>query len=161
MSSSLDVEVDELAQEIMEEMERSSASDLAGSDEIVKILHLTDVTRAKRLLQNIDTVATRDERDVGKKAIIKALLVSTWLQRLYFIIRAFIMGLLGSIISFAFILYFGALDVVLGIIVGIFSFLFSLVVSRLFDAQIVRATKRIVAFLSNHRKLREFVLKHF
>jgi hypothetical protein len=42
-----------------------------------------------------------------------------------------------------------------------FTFVFSLAVSRLFDVQIVKATKNIVAFLGNHKSLGNFVLNHF
>jgi hypothetical protein len=39
-------------------------------------------------------------------------------------------------------------------------FVVSLVVSRLFDKQIVRVSKKIVDFLNKHRRLRTFVLKN-
>ena len=160
MSRSSDAEMDELVEKIVAEMEHASARELAGSEEVVKILHLTDVGRAKRLLQNVDTAATRDERDVGKRAIVRAMLVSTWLQRLYFVIRAALMGLLGALVTVGFILVFGSLSLVLGVLVGVVSFLVSLLVSRLFDVQIVAASRRIVAFLGSHKRLRDFVLNH-
>jgi hypothetical protein len=40
-----------------------------------------------------------------------------------------------------------------------FTFVFSLPVSRLLDVQIDKATKKLVAFLGNHKSLRDFVLK--
>ena len=144
----------------MTEIEKSSSRELAESEEITKILHLTDVRHAKKLLQHIETASTRSERDIGKKAVIRALLLSTWLQRLYFVIRSFIMGILSAALTFGFILVFGSIDLFLGIVLGIFSFVFSLVVSRLLDAPIVKATKKIVMFLGKHRALRNFVLNH-
>jgi hypothetical protein len=161
MSSVADEEVDEIAQEIMSKIEHTSSKELAESDEIIKILHLTNVLHAKTLLQQMDEAPTRSERDVGKKAVIKALLLSTWLQRLYFIIRSFIMGILSASVTFPFILYFGSINVRLQVVLGIFTFVFSLAVSRLFDVQIVKATKKIVAFLGYHKGLRNFVLNHF
>ena len=161
MSSVADEEVDEIAQEIMSKIERTSSKELAESDEIIKILHLTNVLHAKALLQQMDEASTRSERDVGKKAVIEALLLSTWLQRLYFVIRSFIMGILGASVTFLFILYFGSLNVRLQVVLGVFTFVFSLAVSRLFDVQIVKATKKIVAFLGYHKGLRNFVLNHF
>jgi hypothetical protein len=160
MSSIAEREIDELSEKIMSEIEKASSKELAESDEITKILHLTDPRHAKKLLQHMENASTRPEREIGKKAVVRALLVSTWLQRLYFIIRSFMMGILSAAISFGFILFFGSLNLFLGIFVGIFSFVFSLVVSRLFDNQIVKATKKIVAFLSNHKNLRNFVLNH-
>ena len=156
-----DEEVDEIAQKIMSQIEHTSSKELAESDEIIKILHLTNVRHAKTLLQHMDEAPTRSERNVGKIAVVKALLLSTWLQRLYFIIRSFIMGLLSASVTFLFILYFGSINVRLQVVLGMFTFVFSLAVSRLFDVQIVKATKSIIAFLGNHKSLRDFVLNHF
>jgi hypothetical protein len=40
-------------------------------------------------------------------------------------------------------------------------FIASLVVTRLFDAQITRATKKLVELLANHGTIRDFIMKHF
>jgi len=161
MSSLADEEVDAIAQQIMSKIEHTCSKELAESDEMIKILHLTNVHHARTLLQHMEEAPTRSERDVGKKAVIKALLISTWQQRLYFIIRSFIMGLLGASVTFLFILYFGSVNFRLQIILGMCTFVFSLAISRLLDVQIVRATKQIVAFLGNHGTLRDFLLNHF
>jgi hypothetical protein len=161
MSSVVDAEIDEIAQEIMSKIQRSSSKELAESDEMIEILHLTNAHHAKTLLQHMDEASTQHERDVGKKAVIKALLLSTWHQRLYFIIRSCIMGILSASVTFLFILYFGSISIRLQVPLGIFTFVFSLAVSRLFDVPIVKATKRVVDFLGNHKRLRDFVLNHF
>ena len=161
MSSMGDKEIDAIAQEIISKIEQTSSRELTESDEMIKILHLTNVHNAKTLLQHMDEAPTRPERDIGKKAVIRALLVSTWQQRLYFIIRSLIMGILGACVTFLFILCFGSINFRLQIILGMFSFVFSLAVSRLLDLQIVKATKMVVAFLGNHKSLRDFVLNHF
>jgi hypothetical protein len=87
--------------------------------------------------------------------------LTTWMQRLYFIIRSFIMGLISAGISAAFILYFGAINATLGVVLGIGGFVLSLVISRLFDAQIVKTTTMIVSFLNGHKALRNFIISHF
>jgi hypothetical protein len=161
LNSVAEQEIDEISSEILSEIEKSSSRQLADSEEIQKILHLTDVRHAKKLLQHMENASTNKERDVGKKAVIRALLLSTWLQRLYFVIRSFIMGILSAALTFGFIFVFGSINLFLGIVLGVFSFVFSLVVSRLLDPQIVKATKKIVEFLSRHRALRNFVLNHF
>ena len=161
MRSLADEEVDEIAQKIMSRIEHTSSKELTESNEIIKILHLTNVHHAKALLQRIDEATTQSERDIGKKAVIKALLLSVWRQRLYFIVRSFIMGLLGAAVTFLFILYFGSINFRLQIILGMFTFVFSLATSRLFDVQIVKATKTIVDFLGNHKSLRDFIINHF
>ena len=156
-----DQKVDEIAQKIMTEIEGKSSKELEDSDEMIKILHLTDVHHAKTLLQHMDEAPTKAERDVGKQAVIRALLVSTWHQRLYFIVRSFIMGILGALLTLTFVLIFGSINLLLEIPLGMFSFVFTLAASRLLDVQIVKATRIIVDFLGNHGSLRDFVLNHF
>jgi hypothetical protein len=161
MSSVAEVEEDVIAQQIISKIEHASSKELAESDEIIKILHLTNVHNAKTLLEHMDEARTSSERNVGKIAVIKALLLSTWHQRLYFIIRSVIMSILGASVTFLFLLVFGSINVRVQFVLGVCTFVFSLAVSRLFDVQIVKATKMIVAFLGNHRRLRDFVLNHF
>ena len=161
MGSGIDPDIEVLAQRIVSEIEKTSSKDLASSDEIVRILHLTDPRHAKKLLQHIDNVSSSSERNLGKKAIVEALLLSTWLQRLYFVIRSLIMGIISGVLTFSVILYFGSLNVFSGFALGILGFIVSLVVSRLFDTQIVKATKTIVTVLNKHKGVRDFVLKHF
>jgi hypothetical protein len=156
-----DQRIDEMTQKIMTEIENKSSKELTQSDEMIKILHLTDMRHAKTLLQHVDEAPTQTERNAGKQALAKALLLSVWHQRLYFIVRSFIMGILGALLTLVFLLIFGSLNLFLEIPLGIFSFVFTLGTSRLLDLQIVKATKIIVDFLANHKGLRNFVLGHF
>ena len=158
--SPIDKETEEIAQKIATLIQKANAKDLEGSSEMRKILHLTDADRARKLLSHLDKVSNQDERNMGKTAIIKELLLSTWMQRLYFVVRAAIMGLLSAVLTFGCILVFGSINLILGIILGIGSFAFSLVVSRLFDDQIVKLTTKIITFLGGHRSLRNLVIDH-
>jgi hypothetical protein len=160
IKSSLDKETDEIAQKIASLIGKNDAKDLEGSSEIKKILRFTDADRARKLLANLDKVSNQDEQNMGKVAIVKELLLSTWKQRLYFVVRAAVMGLLSAVLTFGSILVFGAIDFTLGIILSIGSFGFALVVSRLFDDQIVNLTTRIITFLGGHRSLRNLVINH-
>jgi len=161
MDAIADQEVNEISQKIMTEVEHAKSRELADSDEMIKILHLTNTRNAKSLLEHAEEAPTKRERDIGKKAVVKALLVSTWHTRLYFIIRSFIMGLLSASLTLLFVLIFHSITLALEIPLGIFSFIFSLAVSRLLDVQIVKATKTITDYLSNHQSLRNFILNHF
>lgn len=161
MNTVSDQEVDEIAQKIMTEVEQAKSKDLAGSEEMIKILHLTNTRNAKTLLEHAEEAPTKHERNLGKKAVVEALLVSTWHTRLYFIIRSFIMGILSALLTLIFVLIFHSITLALDIPLGIFSFIFSLAVSRLMDVQIVKATKAITDYLSCHNSLRNFVLNHF
>jgi len=161
MSSVSDQEVDNLAEKIVSEVAHAKSIDLAESKEMLKILHLTNARHAKTLLEHAAEAPTKSERDVGKRAVVKALLVSTWHSRLYFIIRSIIMGLLGVLPTLAFILIFHSINFILEIPLGIFTFVYSLSVSRLLDVQIVKATQLIVDYLGTHEALRNFILNHF
>jgi hypothetical protein len=155
-----DEEIDQLAEKVLATIEQTNSKELDSQSEVMAILHLTDPHRAKRLLQHMDNASNKSERDVGKKALVKALLMSTWLQRLYFVIRAFIMSVLSAAITFAFIFIFGSINLPLEIVLGVFSFVFSLVVSRLFDNQLVKLTRKIIEFLGNHKGVRSFIINH-
>lgn len=161
MTVTTDQEVDGLAQKIVAEVEKTKSQELEDSDEMIKILHLTSTRNVKVLLEHAEEAPTKNERELGKKAVVKALLVSTWHSRLYFIIRSFIMGLLSASLTFIFVLIFHSITLAMEIPLGIFSFVFSLAVSRLLDVEIVKATKTIVDYLSLHRNLRNFILNHF
>ena len=160
IQSSLDKETDEIAQKLASLIGKKDAEDLEGSSEIKKILRFTDTDRARKLLATLDKISNQDEQNMGKVAIVKELLLSTWKQRLYFVVRATLMGILSALLTFGCILVFGAIDLTLGIILAIGSFIFALVVSRLFDDQIVDLTTRIITFLGNHRSLRNLIINH-
>ncbi len=159
--SASDQEIEVMAQKIILEIEHTKTKDLAESDEMINILHLTNVPHAKKLLDHAEEAPTKAERDVGKRAVVKALLVSTWHTRLYFIIRSFIMGIISASITFISVLIFHSITLAIEIPLGILSFVFSLAISRLLDVPIVRATRAVVDYLGKHEGLRNFVLSHF
>src|SRR3989337_122977 len=99
------------------------------------IFHLSDVRYTKRILQQVGSATSGAESEIEKKAVIKVLLFSTWLQRLYFIIRSCIMGLIASAVTLLFIWYLGSIDAIAFYFFGIFTFALSLVITRLFDVQ--------------------------
>ena len=91
----VDAEIDEITQRILLELESASSKDLSDAHYAKLMLHLSDIHYAKRVLQQIENV-TPTESEIEKRAVIKVLLFSTWLHRLYFIIRSFLMGLIGA-----------------------------------------------------------------
>jgi hypothetical protein len=157
----VDAEIDEIAQRILLELESASSKDLSDARYAKMMLRLSDVHYAKRVLQKIGSVTSGAESEIEKRAVIKVLLFSTWLQRLYFIIRSYIMGQIGAAVTFLFILFVGSIDAITGFVFGIFVFVFSLVITRLFDAQINIATKKIVELMASHRTIRDFIMNHF
>ena len=70
------------------------------------------------------------------------------------------MGDIGATATFLFILTVGSIDAITGFVFGTFVFAFSLVITRLFDAQITKTTKKIVELLAGHRTVRGFIMDH-
>lgn len=101
------------------------------------------------------------EGEERKDAVIRALIAFTWGQRLYFIVRSAMMGILGAVITGVIVIFLGAVNAVQVALVSVFSFVVTLALTRLFDARITEGSKRIVVSLSQHRRLRATVLNHF
>ena len=157
----IDEDIAEISQRIMVELETASSKDLSEAKYAKKILQLSDLDYTKNLFREIESVPSGPERVIEKRAVIQALLLSTWLQRLYFIIRAALMSVLGGVVTFFYVSFFGQIGVVLAVIMGVLIFIVGLIVTRLFDNQIVKATKYIVRRLGHHKKIREFIMNHF
>jgi hypothetical protein len=158
----IDSIIDEIAQRILLELESAKSTELSDVRYARKILHLADIHYAKRVLQQIATKQSSGaESEIEKRAVIKVLLFSTWLQRLYFIIRSAIMGLISAALTFLFILSVGTINATTGIIFGIFAFAISLIITRLFDVQLTQATKKIIEIMASHGTSRDFIMKHF
>ena len=154
-------EVDKIAQRILLELESASSTDLSDARYAKMMLRLSDAHYAKGVLQKTVSDKSGAENELEKRAMIKVLLFSTWLQRLYFIIRSFLMGLTSAAVTYLIIWYLGSINVIGSIILGTFVFVFSLAVTRLFDTQITQATKKIVELMANHSVIRDFIMKHF
>ena len=157
----VDAEIDEISQRILLELESASSTDLSDARYAKMMLRLSDAHYAKGVLQKIGADKSGAENELEKRAVIKVLLFSTWLQRLYFIIRSFLMGLISAGVTFLIVWYLGSINVIGSIIIGIFVFAFSLAVTRLFDTQITQVTKKIVELMASHRAIRDFIMKHF
>jgi ABC-type multidrug transport system fused ATPase/permease subunit len=119
-----------------------------------------------RVMQkDLDRILTEESDDAGsqfartRSAMTAVLVESVQTQRLYFVVRSVLMSLISALIYFFVVLYFGTIDAVQAAFLGVFVFIVALVVSRLFDKQIVTASKKIISFLSKYRKIRAFVLK--
>ncbi len=159
--NAIEYEVEEISKRILAELEDATSFDLYDADYAETILNLSDINYTKHILKEVGGVGSEDKNEVGKRAIIKVLLLSTWLQRLYFIIRSSIMGLMSGIVTALIILLYGTIDVVGGVFIGVFVFVFSLVITRLFDVQLIRVAKKIVLIMTDHRRVRDFVMNHF
>ena len=145
----------------MLELESASSTDLSDARYAKMMLRLSDAHYAKGILQKIGVEKSGAENELEKRAVIKVLLFSTWLQRLYFIIRSFLMGLISAAVTYLIIWYLGSINVIGSIIIGTCVFVLSLVVTRIFDTQITQASKKIVEIMASHKTARDFIMKHF
>jgi len=156
----IDSEISEISHRIMVELETASSKDLSEAKYAKKILQLSDLDYTTNILHEIESVPSGPERVIEKRAVIKALLLSTWLQRLYFIIRSALMSVLAMVVTFFYVSFFGEIGVVLAVVMGVLIFIVGLIVTRLFDIQTVKVTKYIVRRLANHKQIREFIMNH-
>jgi ABC-type multidrug transport system fused ATPase/permease subunit len=158
--SPIDNEITEISQRIMEELETASSKDLSEVRYAKKILQLSDLHYTKNIFHEIESVPSGAERVIEKRAVIKALLLSTWLQRLYFIIRSALMSVLAMFVTFIYVSFFGQIGVILAVVMGVLIFIIGLMVTRLFDTQTVQVTKYIVTRLADHKTIRDFIMNH-
>ena len=119
-----------------------------------------------RVMQkDLDMILAEEPGDTGSKfvkareAMMTVLVDSVQTQRLYFVVRSVLMSLISAMIYFIVVLYFGTIDAVQAAFLGVFVFIVALIVSRLFDKQIVRASKKIIQYLNKYKRIRTFVLK--
>ena len=119
-----------------------------------------------RVMQkDLDRILADESKDensqsAGTRGAMTAVIAeSVQTQRLYFVVRSVLMSLISALIYCLVVLYLGAIDAVQAAFLGVFVFVAALVVSRLFDKQIVHASKKIISYLNKHNRIRMFVLK--
>ena len=119
----------------------------------------------RAMQKDLDRILAEESGDAGSQyvktrgAMTAVLVESVQTQRLYFVVRSVFMSLISALIYFIVVLYFGTIDAVQAAFLGVFVFIVALVVSRLFDKQIVRASKKIIQYLNRYKRVRAFVLK--
>ena len=101
------------------------------------------------------------DREAKKEAVVRALLAYTWTQKLYFIIRSALMGIMGAGVTAAMVYLLGKADAIQVAVIGVISFIVTLAITRLFDAPVTRRSKKIVLRLSHNRRLLAIILRHF
>ena len=131
-----------------------SETSVEDTDHLIRAMQ-NDLNRM--LTEESDDSASQFARTQG--AMMSLLADSVKIQRLYFVVRSVLMSLISALIYFLVVLYFGAINAVQAAFLGVFVFVVALVVSRLFDKQIVRASKKVIYYLNKYHKIRAFVLK--
>jgi ABC-type transport system involved in cytochrome bd biosynthesis fused ATPase/permease subunit len=119
----------------------------------------------RAMQKDLDRILTEESGDTDsqfvktRSAMTAVLVKSVQTQRLYFVVRSVLMSLISALIYFIVVLYFGTINAVQAAFLGVFVFIVALVASRLFDKQIVTASKKIISFLNKYQRIRTFVLK--
>ncbi len=163
MSNIIDVdpEIDEIAKKILAEIEKATFKDLTSENYGKIIAHLSDINYTKQVLEEVENVSIQTGCERGKRAVIKALLFSTWMERLYFIIRSFLMGLIGLVFTITSVYTLGRVNALETFLIGILAFTGGLFITRMFDTQTTRVTKKAVTMLSKHKRIRDAIMEYF
>jgi len=129
-------------------------TDLDDNDQLIRVMQ-----------KDLDRILAEESVDASfqsagtRGAMTTVIAESVYTQRLYFVVRSVLMSLISALIYFLVVLYLGAIDAVQAAFLGVFVFVIALIVSRLFDKQIVTASKKIINFLNKHKRTKMFVLK--
>jgi hypothetical protein len=120
------------------------------------------VTTAGKVSPNgvLNQTKIEHERKSIKKDIMKALSISNSTQRIYFVVRSLMMTILSAIITLAVFWQLKTITVIGDFILGVSLYMISLIASRLLDTKIVNISKYVVAYLGEHPKLRDFIVKN-
>ena len=124
-----------------------------------KIMSVSTANRASAGVLN--QTAIEEERESIKKEFTKAMSVSNQTQRLYFVLRSMLMSILGALITFVIVWHLGTINVMEDFVLGISTYAVCLALSRLFDEKIINISKRIILYLGDHTKLRDFIVNNF
>jgi len=106
-------------------------------------------------------IGISDETDSESKAkigVIKFLLATNNLNRLYFLIRSSLMALISGIIFLIAIVLLGTVNAPQAIAIGIFIYIVSLFISRFVDKPINKVTNLIIRYLDRHKKIKQAIL---
>ena len=129
-------------------------TDLDDNDQLIRVMQ-----------KDLDRILAEESVDAsfqsaGTRGAMTAVIAeSVYTQRLYFVVRSVLMSLISALIYFLVVLYLGAIDAVQAAFLGVLVFVAALIMSRLFDKQIVTASKKIISFLNKHKRTKTFVLK--
>ena len=103
----------------------------------------------------------KEDKEKIKKDIARAFVISSWTQRLYFVVRSVIMTILGAVITLAVFWKLGTINVIEDFVLGISTYIICLCLTRLFDTRILKMSQNVLVYLGRHTKLRDFIVKNF
>ncbi len=93
-----------------------------------------------------------------KGAIMNVISSSVCMQRLYFIVRSSIMGIIIGLLTYTIISIFLITNFFALVLLGLFTFTVSLLLSRLLDGPIITVSNLILRYLDRYERVRSFIL---
>jgi hypothetical protein len=130
-------------------------------DELAEKVYSKDIVDCACASTIINRVSVKEEKEKIKKDIAKAFVVSSWTQRIYFVVRSVIMTILGAIITLAVFWRLGTINLIEDFLLGISTYVICLALTRPFDTKIVNISKNVLRYLGGHTKLRDFIVRNF
>ena len=152
-------ELDSLAKGFLEEIRLATSRNLAETSFARTVSRLSDVDYATSMV-NLVRDYTDSECVIEKEELIKGIIRTSWLQRIYSTIRSLLLGLVAVAILVPVLLYFGSLNMLQNVLLFFPIFISGLVVTRLLDRQMIQAAKKTVKYLSKHKRLRNFLMNY-
>ena len=130
-------------------------------DEFTEKNYTRDVAIWSCATDVINHLNVTQEKDLIKKSITKAFMISNWTQRVYFIARSVTMTVMGALITLAVFWQLGTVNVIQDFLLGVASYLASLYITRLFDDRILKFSEKLLVYLESHTRLRDFIVSKF
>ena len=82
-------------------------------------------------------------------------------ERLYFIIRSWVMSEIGGGLFLVCVLILGSVDFIQSIVIGVANYFGSLIISGFFDSIINKVVVKILRLLNKRIRVKGFILNHF
>jgi hypothetical protein len=155
-----DAELDDLSEKFLEAIENAAAEELDSISFARTIAHLSNVDYARSMITILEDASKKSECGLEKREVIKGLILITWLQRIHSTIRSLLLGLVAAVILVPALLVFGSLSLLHNILLAAPILVSGIVVTRLLETHIISTSKKVVRYLSYHKRLRNFVMKY-
>lgn len=144
-----EAEVDELMIAVQIGLDRAVTEEVCDAVYEVASLPVEEKTEEK-----LDIVCNS-----RKNVIVSVIADSVNLERLYFIVRSSIMGLITGLFTFSIISILKVTDFWQLAFLGVIAFLLSLLASRVLDKPVVQVCSKAILYLKRHKKAQDFILK--
>ena len=144
----------------LEAIEKATPEELESTSFARTISHLSHVDYARSMITILEDASKKSEFGLEKEEVIKGLILITWLQRIHSTILSLLLGLVAAAILVPALLVFGSLSLLHNILLAATILVSGIVVTRLLETHIISTSKKVVRYLSNHKRLRNFIMNY-